>query len=116
MPLRPKYYVHSAHIYNRTSHSINLKIFYCGENQHHEHEVIRLNNLEPNGGHFFAETRAYADAHFITDKNIYKIQAEIVGEKTLELKWPYTNLVEIHEKEWQFDIEEDGIKSINPRA
>ncbi len=116
MPLKPKYYVHSAHIYNRTSHSINLKIFYCGENQHHEQEVIRMNNLEPNGGHFFAETRAYVNAHLITDKHIYKIQADIIGGKTLELKWPYPGLVEIHEKEWQFDIEEDGIKSINPRA
>ncbi|CAF1109028.1 unnamed protein product [Rotaria sp. Silwood1] len=115
MPLKQKYYVHSAHIYNRTSHPINLKIFYCGENQHHEHEIIRMNQLEPNGGHYFAETRAYLDAHLIIDKNIYKIQAETIDGKTLELKWPYQGLVEIHEKEWQFDIEEDGIKSINPR-
>lgn len=115
MPLKEKYYVHSAHIYNRTSQSINLKIFYCGENQHHEHEVIRINKLEPSGGHFFAETRAYADAHLIIDKKIYKIQADLNDGKTLELKWPYQGLVEIHEKEWRFDIEEDGIKSINPR-
>jgi hypothetical protein len=75
-----------------------------------------MNNLEPNGGHFFAETRAYLNAHLIIDKHIYKIQADIVDGKSLELKWPYPGLVEIHEKEWQFDIEEDGIKSINPRA
>ncbi|CAF0916750.1 unnamed protein product [Rotaria sordida] len=116
MPLKQKQYVHSAHIYNRTSHSINLKIFYCGESQHHEHEIIRMNNLEPNGGHYFAETRAYADAHRIIDKHIYKIQAEISDGKILELKWPYQGLFEIHEKDWQFDIEENDIKSINPRV
>ncbi|CAF3338978.1 unnamed protein product [Rotaria socialis] len=115
MPVKEKYYVHSAHIYNRTSHFINLKIFYCGENQHHEHAIICMNKLEPNGGHFFAETHAYANAHLIVDKHIYKIQADINDGNTLELKWPYQGLVEKHEKEWQFDIEEGGIKSINPR-
>lgn len=116
MPLKPKYYVHSGHIYNRTPDTINLKIFYCGENQHHEQEIIRMNNLEGNGGHFFAETRAYANAHVISDKHIYKIQADINNGKTLELKWPYSGLVETNEKEWQFDIEQDQIKSINPRT
>ncbi|CAF2018586.1 unnamed protein product [Rotaria magnacalcarata] len=115
MPVKEKYYVHSAHIYNRTSHFVNLKIFYCGENQHHEHAIIRMDKLEPNGGLFFAETRAYANAHLIVDKHIYKIQADINDGKTLELKWPYQGLVEKHEKEWQFDIEEGDIKSINPR-
>ena len=115
MPIKPKLYVHSAHIYNRTSHTINLKIFYCGENQHHEQQMIRMNKVESNGGHYFAETRAYAAAHLIVDKHIYKIQAESDDGKTLQIKWPYSNLEQIHEKEWQFDVEEDQIKSINPR-
>lgn len=116
MPLKQKYYVHSAHIYNRTAQAINLKIYYCGENQHHEHEMVRLNQLEGHGGHYFAETRSYADAHMIIDRHIYKIQAETTDGKTLEIKWPYEGLVDHHEKEWQFDVEDDGIKSINPRV
>ncbi|CAF1489387.1 unnamed protein product [Adineta steineri] len=115
MPLKEKYYVHSAHIYNRTTQPIDLKIYYCGENQHHEKEMIRMNRLEGNGGHYFAETRAYANAHTISDRNIHKIQAETTDGKILEIKWPYEGLVERNEKEWQFDIEDDGIKSINPR-
>ena len=115
MPLKEKLYVHSAHIYNRTAHPVNLQIFYCGENQHHEHEVIQMNKVEANGGHYFAETRAYADAHTITDRRIYKIQATTADGKTLEIKWPYQGLVEQHEREWQFDVDDDGIKSINPR-
>ena len=115
MPLKEKYYVHSADIYNRTSHPVNLKIFFCGENQQHEQEMIRVNKLEPNGGHFFVATRAYVDADRIVDKHIYKIQIDTMDGKCLELKWPFEGLFERHEKYWRFDIEENGIKSINPR-
>lgn len=92
-----------------------MKVFYCGENPHHEQQMISMNQVEANGGHFFAETRAYGEAHLILDKRIYKIQAEFDNGKILEIKWPYTNLEQIHEKEWQFDVEEEEIKSINPR-
>lgn len=115
MPLKEKHYVHSADFYNRTPLSVNLKLFFCGENQHHEHEVVRVNKLEPDGGHFFAATRAYADADRIVDKHIYKIQVDLTDGRSLELKSPFDNLVERHEKNWRFDIEENGIKSINPR-
>ncbi|CAF1274781.1 unnamed protein product [Didymodactylos carnosus] len=122
MPLSnfgPPKHVHSATIKNTTDTPVQCTIWYCGENAHHEAE--RINVTIPAQNEFYAETRAYANAHMITDKVIHKIIVTKSDGKKLELQRPFEGVAGTMKdgvvgamKGWEFYIEENGIKSHNP--